>query len=139
MGPCSTHLGFILTHTSVKALLCLPLRRQRRRKGGKEEGEGGEEEESYEKELKHSPCFSMAAECCLTWLPRAANVQKFDPSMAAHPVHSFAYVNKQKLPQKDGGGHMTAPNKLVLANSRQHLFSCSLIMDAALQCTPVCV
>ena len=59
-------------------------KKKKRRKG---EGGGGEEEESYEKELKHSPCFSMAAQCYLTWLPRADKVQKFDPSMAAHPSH----------------------------------------------------
>ncbi len=38
-------------------------------------------------------------------------------------------------PRKDGGGHKTAPKMLVLANSRQRLFSCSLIVEAALQGT----
>lgn len=51
MGPCSTHLGFILTHTGVIALLCLPLRRQRRRKGGKEKEEEVKKKSRMKKSL----------------------------------------------------------------------------------------
>ncbi len=39
MGPCSTHLGFILTHTGVMALLCLPLKKVKKKKRRKGEGE----------------------------------------------------------------------------------------------------
>ncbi len=67
--------------------------------------------------------------------PGQLQYRNFSPSKAAQPGHFSAYVHKQSSPKKDGGGHKTAPKMLVLANSRQRLFSCSLIVEAAIQGT----